>query len=194
MSSHENAFQGRELSQRRRALSEKGNALFWDCVSTFSAGLAWLHQQLDELFSPSTNISLDELFCKHGKIKSLLFSYKKNSGAFMAYLGCVNKKDSEREAVAHTLIAKTVLSKAHAIPGGYAVLEQSLSKCYSSTPQRSDVSSIKTLSRQSRVLSRLLSIPKLRWPWPVVTLNLILREAKQIWNAPGPKPCWNRQI
>ena len=62
MPSHENAVQGRELSHHRRALSEKGDALFQDCVSTFSARLAWLHQQLDELFIPGTNISLDELF------------------------------------------------------------------------------------------------------------------------------------
>ena len=149
MSSHEDAVEGRRLNQRRRALSERGDALFQDGVSTFSARLARLHQQLDELLSPSTNISLDELLCKHDKIRSLLSSYEKNSEAFMAYLERVNTKDSEREAVSHTLIAKTVLTKAHSVLRGYDVLEQSLSKCRSSTPQQSVVSSIKTHGSKS---------------------------------------------
>ena len=50
-----------ELSQRVRTLTEKGDSMYQEQVSTFNTRLTRLHHQLDTLLSPSANISFDEL-------------------------------------------------------------------------------------------------------------------------------------
>ena len=68
--------------------------------------------------------------------------YEDNSKAFLDYIQLVNTTDSEREAAAHSLKAKSIFAKAHAVLRGYNAIEQSL-------PRKRGPS----LSRQSRAAS-----------------------------------------
>ena len=68
----------------------------------------------------------------------------------------MNTTDSEREAAAHSLIAKSLFAKAHAMLRGYNAIEQSLPrKCGPSLLRQSRAPSLKTNSFVSSTSSRI---------------------------------------